>query len=347
MQILYKIYLKIGSLNKKKEFFRQVGRILPPHYPEIMRIEYQRGEKVILLYQAAEAQELDLVHFKINLGGSYLALMLKKDFKTDHFFVLEPILILAYRVVLHIEKLQNYALRLKNLDTLRTHFIANISHELRTPLVPLKGYLAILREHSGIKAMPDALDMIKTMEASYKRLENLIENLILFKEASFDFFNAQTVNMLELLFSVVMELKERMESRGIELVFYEKELEKIEIEADREKLRLALIQILDNSIKFNQYEGKIVIRAKATEQSVQLSIRDTGVGMTPDVRKRIFEAFYQGDADVTRHYEGAGLGLSIVKKIVVLHGGKIKISSLKDRGTRVLLILPKNPGHLG
>ncbi len=341
MQVLYKIYLKVWALNSKKGFFKQVAEILPLYYPEIMCLEYQKGEKTIPLYENPEYHNSDLVMFKINLGGCYLSMRLKKNFRTEQFFILEPILILSYRTVHHVEKLQNYTLKLKNLDSLRSHFITNISHELRTPLVPLKGYLSILSAHEFIHKQPDLLEMVKNMEYSYKRLENLIENLISFKDEGVDFLNLKTFRVIDLLFNVLMELKGYMDSREIELVLKEKPLNSLELEGDIEKLKLVFVQILNNAIKFNRYGGKVFIKGKETEKHLLIAIKDTGEGIPSHVQDKIFEAFFQGEADVTRRYEGAGLGLAVSKKIVDLHGGKIKVRSSQE-GTTVLLIFPKN-----
>lgn len=341
MQVLYKIYLKVWALNSKKGFFKQVSEILPLYYPEIMCLEYQKGEKTIPLYENPQCHNFDLVMFKINLGGCYLSMRLKKNFRTEQFFILEPILILSYRTVHHVAKLQNYTLKLKNLDSLRSHFITNITHELRTPLVPLKGYLSILSTNELIQQQPELLEMVKHMESSYKRLENLIENLLSFKDDEAGFLNLKPFRVIDLLFNVLMELKGYMDSREIELVLREKPLNSLELEGDTEKLKLVFVQILNNAIKFNRYGGKIFVKGKETEKHILIAIKDTGEGIPSPVKDKIFEAFFQGEADVTRRYEGAGLGLAVAKKIVELHRGRIKIKS-SEKGTKVILVFPKN-----
>jgi signal transduction histidine kinase/predicted transcriptional regulator len=341
MEQIYKIYLKIGFMRTRKDFFRTIGNYLPRIYPDIIQISYIKKRKPHVLYKTESDSSEDLFSFKINLGSAYLDLKVTKKFNINTLFILEPIIILSYRITEYIGKLKKYTQRLKNLDSIRTHFLSNISHELRTPLVPLKGYLAILKINDKVKQDPDLSEIIETMDKSYQRLESLIENLIVFKELSFDLFHLEKINLMDILFKVILELKNKIDAKSLNIDFPENQLNNIKIEGDREKIEMALIQILDNAVKFNIPEGTIQIRLKDMGENTLLTIEDSGVGMDKETEDQVFEAFFQEEADSTRRYEGTGIGLSLVKKIIVLHGGKIKIRSRKGAGTTVFIELPK------
>ena len=131
----------------------------------------------------------------------------------------------------------------------------------------------------------------------------------------------------------------RIKERGLTL---EKDIENIDIRADRFKIEQVFINLIDNAIKYTD-RGTIKISSRISNNNLEIIIEDTGIGIPANDISRIFERFYVVDKSRSRKLGGTGLGLSIVKHIIQLHNGKISIDSSKDTGTKITLTIPRNP----
>lgn len=340
MENVYKIYLRLISVRSKKEFFNTIATILPSLYPKILKIDLVKNEKVKSLFLNPRIQP-EFFNFKINFNSFYLDLQLSSDLDSNTLFIIEPIIVLSYKIIDYIHQLKKHTQKLQNLDSIRSNFLANISHELRTPLVPLKGYLALLLFHDKVKENKELSEITQAMQSSYKRLEKLIENLIVFKEITNESFSIQPIRILDFIYSCLNELKTKIDAKGILVNIKEEQIKDASIEADRDKLKLSFIQILDNAIKFNKKGGEISISFKEYDKYVLFLIKDSGIGIKKQSKEQVFETFFQEDSSDTRYYDGTGLGLSLAKKIISLHGGKIKLYSKESKGTIVKIKLLK------
>ena len=112
------------------------------------------------------------------------------------------------------------------------------------------------------------------------------------------------------------------------------------VEADRQKLHLVLANLLSNAIKFTPEWGRIQVAVETRENEAWVSVRDTGIGLSPRERERIFDRFYQVEPSLTRRFEGMGLGLSIAKGMVELHNGRIWVESVEGMGSSFTFALP-------
>lgn len=347
MQILYRIYVEILSIHDKKEFFPGLAKILSAYYPDIVKIEYLKGDKKKPLFVKSGANEKKLTEFLFDLDKEALSVFFREKVKSEkymgieNFFVLEPVVKVCYKLLVYIAKLKKNALRLKNIDSIRATFIANISHELRTPMLPIKGYLNVLSKNKSIQEQPDLKEMVASMFESYKRLEGLIENLISFKENRLDYLKLKSFWIYDLLFGAIMDMKEIIDTKEIKVKIRERDFMGAAMEGDKEKLKIALMQIIDNAVKFNRFQGKIIFKCQERGNYYILKIMDNGIGIKPEVLKNLFEPFYQADSKDTKNYQGAGLGLSVVRKILKLHGGAIHLKSEEGKGTIAILRLPK------
>ena len=219
----------------------------------------------------------------------------------------------------------------------KSNFVANISHELRTPLQHIQGYLDLLFTETLGAINPDqkkALDV--SLQASL-RLKNLIDNLILFSQASRGqmALNIEAVDLKALALDVLDRLMTRIKDRQLKLdIDIESKLPKAQ--ADEKKITWVLNQLLENAVKFTDPGGKIGIaikRDRAAENILIVSISDTGIGISQDQIKEIFEPFHQLDETASRQYGGTGLGLSLALEIIEAHGSKINVKSAVDQGT--------------
>ena len=226
----------------------------------------------------------------------------------------------------------------KRLDETRRDFIANISHELKTPI----GAISLLAE-----AIADATDdpdtvkkFSKNLSKEAKRLANLVKDVIQLSR----FQSAEIITNAELvdLSTVVSEAVERntfrAERKNIKLRFLAPE--GIEVIGDHEMLIVAVKNLIENAIIYSDEGGTVGIGLKQGDGVAEISVSDTGIGISADEQKRIFERFYRVDPSRSRETGGTGLGLSIVKHVAMGHKGEVQIFSKPGVGSTFTLRLP-------
>lgn len=243
---------------------------------------------------------------------------------------------LEARVQQRTAELEEALRKLSELNQLKANFIANISHELRTPLTHIRGYLELLSSEALGDLNTDQKKSVEVSLRSSTRLQNLIDDLILFSLASRGELTLQLkpTDLNLLVSSLINRTQSKAADRDITL--------KVEvppalppIQADDEKLSWVLGQLLDNAIKFTPPGGKVTIQANNDDPMAVITVSDTGIGIPPERLKEIFEPFHQLDSSATRRYGGTGLGLSLVRLIVEAHGSMIEVKSKADEGTTV------------
>ena len=229
--------------------------------------------------------------------------------------------------------------RLSEINQLKANFVANVSHELRTPLTHIRGYLDLLHTELLGPINKDQKKAINVSLRSANRLQSLIDDLILFSQAS---RGEMTLTLgptdLNRVISKVVELiKAKADDRQIELDVDVAAGVPL-VQADEEKLSWVISQLLDNAIKFTKSEGKVylaVVKDTANNNLVTITVTDTGIGIPPERIQEIFEPFHQLDGSATRRYGGTGLGLALVRQIVEAHGSLIDVQSETNKGTAI------------
>jgi len=230
--------------------------------------------------------------------------------------------------------------QLKQLDQIRSEFVANVSHELRTPLSILRGYIETLREQPKLSRQ-ESSRILEVMERHSERLGLLVEDLLTLAQLESGNSNLQWSDLqLSELFAGVM--------RDWENKFAKKQLKVIVdlprdlpiIRADEARLREVLDNLLDNAVKYSREHGEICLQAGQRDDQMVLSVTDNGIGIGKEDLPRIFERFYRVDKARSRELGGTGLGLAIVKHIAQLHGGRVEAESELGRGTTVRVMLP-------
>jgi signal transduction histidine kinase len=229
--------------------------------------------------------------------------------------------------------------RLHALQKLKNQFLRNINHEMRTPLTSIRSYLEMVRESD----LDDATErhFLQVIERNGERILRLINTLLLMAS-----LNAQTatfaparVDLNDLVRQVVEQATPS--ARLKELVLNLRTRDRVEIWADAEQLCNALLQVLDNAIKFTSHGGAIDVVVIA-DPTPEVEVHDTGIGVEPDDLQRVFEEFYRTPHAEEHAAEGAGIGLSIVEKIMEMHGGTVRMESELHEGTCVHLTLPRS-----
>jgi signal transduction histidine kinase len=229
--------------------------------------------------------------------------------------------------------------RLSEINQLKANFVANVSHELRTPLTHIRGYLDLLQTELLGPVNADQKKALDVSLRSVNRLQSLIDDLILFSQASRGEMTLTLgpVDLTLIASKVVALIKPKADDHQIELgVNVAADLPLVQ--ADEEKLSWVISQLLDNAIKFSKSAGKVhlaVLKDADNNNLVTITVTDTGFGIPPERIKEIFEPFHQLDGSATRRYGGTGLGLALVRQIVEAHGSLIDVQSETDKGTTI------------
>ena len=229
------------------------------------------------------------------------------------------------------------ARQLAKQDETRQKFISDISHEFQTPLTSIQGFANILKEE----------DLPKEQRVKYaniilynsKRLSSLAKNMLQLTLLDREEIELELTNysLVEQMNRVISTQENQAMEKNIEIVF-EMPKKEIFIEGDEQRLEQVWTNIISNAIKYTNEGGLITITMKKNSKDIEVSIEDTGIGMSKEVVSHIFERFYREDK--ARNVEGNGLGLAIVKSIVDLHHGKIDILSQVDVGRNFIVRLP-------
>lgn len=217
-------------------------------------------------------------------------------------------------------------------------FSADVSHEFKTPLTIIRGEieLAISKRNKVSelkKTLANILDEVI-------RLSNMVEDLLTLFKADIKqiSFNFKPINIAELLNELLEDVYILAKEKGVKV--RTEQFEPAIIMGDEMRLKQLFLNLIDNAIKYNKRGGKVIISAKNKNDSVIVSIVDTGIGIPKDEIELIFERFYRVDKARSRDTGGTGLGLSIAKWIAQLHNGKIEVESEVGKGSRFSVILP-------
>ncbi|MCX6078836.1 MAG: HAMP domain-containing sensor histidine kinase [Chloroflexi bacterium] len=246
---------------------------------------------------------------------------------------------LELRVQQRTIELEEALRRLSESSQLKANIIANISHELRTPLTHVRGYLDLLYTESLGDLNSDQKKALGVSLQSSLRLQTLIDDLILFSQASRGQMTL-TMGNVELK-QVALKVFERFKTRADDhqlILQVNLEPDLPIVQADEEKIIWVITQLLDNAIKFSNPGGKVslnIVKDTVANNMVTVSVSDTGIGISKDRIKEIFEPFHQLDGSVTRRYGGTGLGLTLVLQIIEAHGSIIDVQSEIDKGTTI------------
>lgn len=233
------------------------------------------------------------------------------------------------------ENINTMASELSKNEVLKTDFISNVSHEIKTPLAIIQNYATMLTsEHLDENKKKQYLE---TLISATKRLSNLISNILKLNKLENQNIAPETkeFDLSELVRTCILNFEEVIERKGLEL---ECNISEVSIKSEQSYLEIAINNLISNAIKFTD-SGKILVNLKQNAEKIIIEIKDTGCGMSQDVSKHIFDKFYQGDSSHSK--EGNGLGLALVKKIVDLLGGEIKVKSTLGKGSTFTIILKK------
>ncbi len=236
--------------------------------------------------------------------------------------------------------------KLKELDKMKTDFFANISHEFRTPLSLIKGPVEQeLRENKS----PITGRRMKMALRNINRLFFLIKQLLDLSalESNKMQLRASESDIISFSNGIIMGFASWAERKNIALKIFSKQAH-LHVYFDKDQMEKILNNLLSNAIKFTNEGGtiEVTIGLSDDEKSVEIIVKDTGIGIPADKLENVFNRFYQVDSSATREHEGTGIGLALVKELVELHGGEIKVESKEGGGTAFTIRIPLGKEHL-
>ncbi len=230
--------------------------------------------------------------------------------------------------------------KMRELENYRKQFVANVSHELKTPLTSIQGYLETIREEKDLdqKTLYKFIDIINKHSM---RLKNIIEDLLhlssIEKDSEIGELNLVKQNLLPVIKNAISLCIEKAKTKRINIALSAID-EEININAPL--LEQAIINLLDNAIKYGPENSEVQINISKTENFMKIIVSDQGQGIPKIHHDRLFERFYSVDKARSRELGGSGLGLSIVKHIALAHGGNISVKSEVNSGSSFILEIP-------
>lgn len=230
----------------------------------------------------------------------------------------------------------------REFDKLKTEFFANISHELRTPLNVILGAIQLLNYYDRMDINKEkSKQYLSSIKQNCFRLLRLVNNLIDITKMDSGYFeiDPSNYNIVNVVENITLSVAEYVENKSINLVF-DTDVEEKFMSCDPDKIERIMLNLISNSIKFTNPNGSIFVNMYDKGDHVIISVKDTGIGIPKDKLSIIFERFRQVDKSLTRNHEGSGIGLSLVKSLVEMHGGEISVRSSYGEGTEFIIKLP-------
>ncbi|MDR1290549.1 MAG: sensor histidine kinase, partial [Planctomycetaceae bacterium] len=255
-------------------------------------------------------------------------------------FMAEEINNLIKKLQDHAKALEEKNQYLNRLNELKDEFMANTSHELRTPINGIIGIVESMIDGATGSLTQEQKYNLALVSNSGKRLSNLVNDILDFTKLKNKeiILQIKPVDLKTIVDTVIVLSKPLIKGKELVLV-NEIDVSLPIVDADENRVQQILYNLLGNAIKFTE-KGKVCVSAKVLNDSVAVSISDTGIGIPEDKFARIFESFEQVDGSTAREYGGTGLGLSITKKLVELHGGTMNVESKIDEGSKFTFTMP-------
>ncbi len=232
---------------------------------------------------------------------------------------------------------------LGSVETLKTDFVSNVSHEMKTPIAVIKNYTELLR--NGKAADEEKREYAKNIEEAAERLSGLITDILRLNKLENQRIDPEieVYDLCGQLEECILNYEEMWDEKHLDL-----EADIMEgafVRADRSLMEVVWNNLLSNAIKFTDPGGNVAIRQKISGEYVEVEVSDSGCGMSKESIRHIFDKFYQGDTSHSK--EGNGLGLALVKRILILMNGEISVVSREGQGSTFTVRIPKQRKQIG
>jgi two-component system OmpR family sensor kinase len=233
--------------------------------------------------------------------------------------------------------------RLKAIDQLKTEFVANISHELKTPLAAIKAYAETILTSFEMFDQQTLNEFVQIIYKESQHLESILEGLLDFSklEQKMLILEKTTFDLTGLVRETMRSVEELAKSKQVKLELLTKE--PVLIRADQRRIRQVITNLLSNGIKYSKEDSQekyVRVKIERKDDRVLIEVSDNGIGIPKEYHEKVFERFFRVGTVMDHRVEGTGLGLTIAKQIVELHGGRIWLESEPGVGTTVFVELP-------
>ncbi|MBU3089057.1 PAS domain-containing sensor histidine kinase [Clostridium gasigenes] len=233
---------------------------------------------------------------------------------------------------------------MKAYDKIRNEFFANLSHEIRTPINIIYSCFQLLsiQKENGAESLAIYYNKYEgTIKQNCFRMLRLVNNLIDISKIDSGFIKMKfgNHNIINLVEDITLSIVPYVEAKKINIMF-DTEVEELEIKCDPDEIERVMLNIISNAIKFNDVGGNIFVNISVNETWVEISVKDTGIGVSKELREYIFERFIQSDKSLNRKKEGSGIGLALVKSLVELHNGEVYLNDNEGKGSEFIVRLP-------
>jgi len=228
----------------------------------------------------------------------------------------------------------------KELDALKTDFVSSVSHDLRSPLTLMRGYATMLAMVGELNEQQQGY--VSKIVVGVESMARLVNNLLdLGRIDAGVGLQVEKVNVMDIVDGAVKTLQLLADQKNIKLGVQAAPDLPESIEADHALLQQAVYNLVENAIKYTPEHGEVTLRVKSLAEGLQFEVQDTGIGIAPADRPRLFEKFFRGSQREARAERGSGLGLAIVKSIAERHHGKIWVESVLGQGSTFFLLIPQ------
>ena len=225
-------------------------------------------------------------------------------------------------------------------EEMRDQFVDTATHELRTPLANIKAYAETL-------ALADVIDVeqqkqfLNTINSEATRLARFVDDLLSVSSMELGSLslNKQVTDLGRMLNEVLAKIRPQVEEKrlALEVALPEKMPEP---ELDKDKIATVLVNLLGNAVKYTPANGRVVFRVNITDKQIEISVEDTGVGIAENELDKVFEKFFRSDDPRVQEQTGTGLGLALAQEVVRMHGGRITVESVINKGSTFTVLLP-------
>jgi len=303
------------------------------HFPETDRLSGFQTRSLLAVPLILRGQTLGVIEVLNKTNNA--------NYTEEDVTILETLATLA-ALAMHGSMLEKPDQEFVELDRLKSDFIAITSHELRTPLGLILGHATFLREIVGDQYN----EQLDTIIRNATRLKEIIENLsnVDNYESGAARIRQDKVSIARLIEDVVASFSDMAKKKKINLKA-NIDTADVPIDADGNKIAIAISNLVKNAIAFTDQGGNILIKSEVESGYIKVSVQDDGVGIPAKDLPRIFERFYQAESHLTRRHGGMGLGLSVAKSMIEMHGGRIWAESVEGKGANFIFILPIGPAQ--
>jgi signal transduction histidine kinase len=274
-----------------------------------------------------------------------------QNIQTAYMVLLGVIILIVILFVRHARIIDYASLysRLKEVDQMKDDFISMASHELRSPLTVIRGYTDLAKSSDAVKMVPDEprkklSETLELIDTSARQLDSLVADILDVSRLSQGRIEVtpKEVNIAELARTITDSFKMPAEQKGLTISY--QGIERVSVFADPDRLRQVIVNLVGNSVKYTK-KGSITVEVQENGNNVALRISDTGIGISAEEQKKLFQKFYRIKSEETREITGTGLGLWITAELVRKMNGAITVESIKGVGSHFIVIFAKYAGQ--